>query len=339
MTKQFSKYLIRIITVIVTLAILFLADEILALKTEHGIKQAKYMYAQPKDSVDVVMLGSSHIHCDVNTALLWDEYGITAYNYSTAEQPLWITYYYLKEICKYQDPKVAVIDLYGPAHFKDDYQYSWLADSLFGYRFSLDKIAMMHASAEFDALGGYFPDFFNYHHRYDELTLDDFREPYKSRKEKAAYKGYTPYFNEQEQTEPELNETKSGGITVKSEIYLQKIIDFASENDIEIFFIVTPYITNSEDELVYNRIKEIAVSERIHFISSNYDYSVMDINFEEDFNDASHLNYSGSCKFSRYLAEELLQRFELSDHRGDSYYESWDRHSKEISELCRKNLK
>lgn len=52
----------------------------------------------------------------------------------------------------------------------------------------------------------------------------------------------------------------------------------------------------------------------------------MELDFAQDFNDASHLNYWGGCKFSDYLGEFLVARFELSDRRGQAGYESWDDH-------------
>lgn len=332
-----KKYIIRILLLICIVVSIYYCDILLSIKTTHGIKQAKYMYDQPKNTIDVVMLGSSHIHCDINTALLWEDYGIASYDYSAAEQPMWITYYYLKEICKTQQPKVAVIDLFGPARFKENYQYDWLADNLQGVRFSYNKLMMMKDSIEIDKLSNYFPSFFQYHNRYNQLTDEDINELSISKKERASFKGYTPYFEQEAQTEPEIVPVGSGGITPKSEIYLLKIIEYCNEHNIKLFFIVTPYITNDEDELVYNRIKEIAEDEGVEFNSTNYDYSEMGLDFSTDFNDPSHLNYTGSCKFTKYLADELLQRYDLPDHRGDIRYQSWEDHCESIKELVNAN--
>lgn len=293
------------------------------------------MYYQPKDSIDVVMLGSSHIHCDINTAKLWRDYGISAYDYSAAEQPLWMTYHYLVEICKTQKPKVAVLDLYGPAHFTDEYQYEWIQDNILGMRFSLNKLRMIFASAEPKRIPDYFPAFSYYHNRFDRLDEEDFNEILKSSKEKAAFKGYTPYFEKTVQTESEFETNEIGELTPKSEIYLLKIMDFCKRNDIELFFIVIPYVTEYGDELVYNRIREIANGDGTEFICSMDDYALMGLDFSTDFNDPSHLNYDGSCKFTDFLATKLLERCELEDHRGDPYYESWDRHVEEIDSMVR----
>lgn len=306
------------------------ADIILCPKTEHGIRQADMLYSQPENSIDVLFLGSSHIHYDVNTALLWDEYGIAAYDYSAAEQPLWITYHYLVEACKYQNPKVVVLDLYCPARFKEDYQYDFLETNLNGMRLSLNKLRMLLASCEIERIFEYFPDFVTYHSRYSELKISDFEYLVRTAKEQNSFKGFTAYFGITPMEKPVFDQPYSGGLTVKSEIYLQRIIDYCKDNDIELFLMVAPYMTTKEDETVYNRVHEIANYCGLEFQSTNFFYKEMEIDFEHDFNDESHLNYWGSCKFSRFLGQEIKDRFDIPDRRGDVYWESWDRHSREI---------
>ena len=327
-----KKSIIPFIFTLLLIAALVISDRVLCFKTEHGVRQARDFYAQPRNTIDVAFLGSSHIHCDINTALLWRDYGIAACDYSGADQPLWITYYYMEELLKYQSPKLVVLDLFVPAHFKSDYHYYWLEDNLCGMRFSLNKLRMLRECTESDQFWNYFPSFAVYHQRYSELTPEDWSYVTMTKKERAAFKGYTPYYNIDPLEEPALDQDKSGGLTLKSEIYLQKIISLAADHDIDLFFIVTPYITNSEDELTYNRIHEIAEQNGLEFNSTNYDYSVMGLDFETDFNDYSHLNYLGSCKFTDYLAKEMEKRYDLPDRRGDARWESWDRHVETINQ-------
>ncbi|WP_029231229.1 hypothetical protein [Butyrivibrio sp. VCB2006] len=327
MSKQkrnwLTKNLLRVFFVALTLFALWYFDEALCIKDDVGTNQTRAMYYQPRNSVDVAMLGSSHIHCDIDTGLLWHDYGIASIDYSAAEQPLWITYHYLKELCKYQSPKVVVLDLYSPALRKDDYQYDWIRPNIFGLRFSLNKLQMLSVSVEKDKLFDYFPDFAYYHGRLGDLTKEDFLYPFTKREKLTNFKGFTPYFNVNSQVQPVIEQEESGGLTLKSEIYLQKIIDYTKANDIELFLIVAPYVTNDSDELVYNRVKEIARMNEIGFNSTNYDYSEMGLDFATDFNDDSHLNYWGAQKFTRYLGNELKANYELPDRRGDSKYNSW----------------
>ena len=38
-------------------------NDILCVKSPHGVDQTRYLYKQPKDKIDVLFLGSSHVHC------------------------------------------------------------------------------------------------------------------------------------------------------------------------------------------------------------------------------------------------------------------------------------
>ena len=189
-----SKTALRLFFILLLLITLYLLSCVLKVKSGHGIDQQEGLYWQEENSIDVMFLGTSHVHCDINTGLLYDSYGITAYDYSGAEQPLWMTYYYLKELYRYQTPELVVLDLYGPARFKEDYQYSWISENIYGMRFSSNKLKMLLVSVEPGRIRDYFPSFAIYHNRYDSLSEDDFQSFFWNSEDKQAFKGYTPYF-------------------------------------------------------------------------------------------------------------------------------------------------
>ena len=312
------------------------ADRVLSFKTAHGIRQARDLYAQPKNSIDVVFMGSSHIHCDINTALLYEQYGITAYDYSAAEQPLWITYYYLQEVCKTQNPKLVVLDLYSPAAYLPDYQYTWLKDNLNGVRFSFNKLHMLYDACEPGDYKDYFPSMATYHARYKELTAEDWDYLTMSKEVRASFKGYTPYRSTASFETPQLKDSyaEESWMTDKSKEYLLKIIEYTRIHNIDLYLFVAPYVVKPEHEPIYWKIKEIAEEHDIPYRDFNYEYTDMGLDFTKHMNDDSHLNYNGSTLFTGYLANILTQTYDLPDHRGDAYYESWERHVQEIKELA-----
>lgn len=327
-----KKNLLRIGFAALLLATIYFCASILSIKSMHGVNQSDGLYWQPEEAIDVVMMGTSHVHCGINTGLLWEKYGIAAYDYSCAEQPLWMTYYYLKELYKYQTPKVIVLDVYAPARFKEDYQYDWMAENVYGMKFSLNKLEMLAASIEPQRLSQYFPNFAIYHSRYGDLEEEDFNSFFWDSQEKEAFKGYTPYWNRRPQRRVEVSEDRSDGLTDKSEKYLREIISYTKKKGSELVLVVTPYMMTADDKRTYNRIMEIAAKEGITFINYNEYYESIGLDFEEDFNDESHLNYWGSCKFTDYLGEFLSYYDEIPDRRGQEEYESWDDNARMIRE-------
>ncbi|MCR4635486.1 MAG: hypothetical protein K5754_04570 [Butyrivibrio sp.] len=321
---------IRLGFTIVFILIIINLDTLLSIKTYHGIMQSRAMYAQPEDTVDVVFMGSSHIHCDVNTALLWDDYGIAGYDYSAAEQPIWITYYYLKEFCKTQDPKLVVIDLYSIARFGDDFNEFWMPDNIYGMKFSLNKVDLMISSCNKEQINKYFPSFAGYHNRYSELEDKDYELLDIPEEDLAQFKGYNPYFDLNTVAPPETNITAKTPIPPKSKDYLQKIIDYTSAHDIELMLVVNPYPSTAEDEMVYNSIEEMAISNNIAYVNMNKSIDAIGLKADEHYNDDSHLNYQGSCVFSYYLGSYIKDNYVIEDHRGDENYETWDAFSDRV---------
>lgn len=327
-----NKIILRIIFVILMVITVYLISSVLSFKSPHGIDQLEGIYWQKPQTIDAVFMGTSHVHCGINTGLLWEKYGIASYDYSGAEQPLWMTYFYLKELYKYQTPKIVVVDMYAPARFKEDYQYDWISENIHGMRFSMNKLDMLRVSVEFHRLGQYFPSFAVYHGRYDDLGEEDFDSFFWNNKEQEAFKGYTPYWQVKPQIAPVIEETEAGGLTVKSEQYLQEMISLTREKGSRLILIAVPYVITSEDKRTYNRIEEIAMEEGIEFFDYNECYEEIGLDFAQDFNDESHLNYWGSCKFTAYLGAFLKESGDLPDHRGEEGYESWEENLRLIQE-------
>ena len=342
-TKSIIAIILSFAVIIGTLGI---SHILLIERSGHGIKQCLAMYKQPQNTVDVVMIGSSHVHCGINTAKLWKDYGIAGYDYSSAEQPLWISYHYLKEFCKYQEPKVVVLDFYSAAAFLDNYRdkYVFSDDQLYGFRFSLNKLQMMNVAfdGKIENWDRYFPAFAGFHDRYKNMELEDYKEAWTA--DYSSFKGYMPVFANYKSEKPVIGTDEMKAPSDKSAEYLRKIIDYTTENDIQLYITIVPYKVNTvmqegitqEEEYRYNWLENYIAgldgraSEMVRFDYTLKHLDDIGIDFESgrDIADGnSHLNYYGSIKFSEYLGENLRNTYGmklLPDHRGEDAYISWD---------------
>lgn len=315
-----------IITVLVFFTAIVICMKVLVLKSEDGIKQMESFYLQEEGTVDALLVGSSHIYCDVNTGVLWDEYGISAYDLGGAEQPYWNTYYFLKEALKYQTPKVIVLDVTIPGIRSVEYQPEvWSVTNLYGIRWNKNRIDATRASTEGDMIFNRIINPFNtMHTRYDELKKDDFIDENRS----INYKGFdmreavVPF-----EMQDMSDENEQLPITEKEEDYLRKIIDFTKEKKIPLLMVSVPFpVQNYENaQKIYNYEFAIAEEEGIAFIDFNKGYyDKIGLDFEKDFADEFHLNTTGNEKFTKYLGGYLKEQYKLADHRGDTKYSSWD---------------
>lgn len=84
----------------------------------------KDFYELEKNTVDVLIFGSSHAVSGINPQVIYDNYGITSYNLGSEEQSLVVTYFWLREALKYQSPKAIILDTYTLHKYVDAYVYN-----------------------------------------------------------------------------------------------------------------------------------------------------------------------------------------------------------------------
>ncbi len=319
--------------------VLLCANFVLKLKSIDGCYVAQMFYRQPPDTVDVVFIGSSHIYTDVNPAVLWEEFGMSAYDLAGSNQPLWNTYYYMKEAIEEQTPDLVVIDMYRAIEMGDVIDDARIAMNTMGLKYGENRTESILASVadEEDAMN-YILGIPVYHTKYESLTEDDFKR-YNGDPNGTDYKGFnencvsTTYF---ESFSDMSTITDTLPITKKSEEYLEKIIELAKETDTQLLLMVSPYQgIMPSDKMIYNRVREIAEEHGVAYVDFNDRYNEMGLSPMTDCAESSHLNYYGSEKFSLYLGRYLKNRYSIEDHRGDEAYRTWDRNAEHYTRIRR----
>ena len=310
--------------------LLWKLNDAFRLKQEDGIVPMELFYEQESGTIDVMFYGSSHTYSDINPAVLWDQEGISSYDLAGSLQPLWNTYYYMKESLKYQRPKVMVVELVRAIESREYIEEARTVTNTFGMKFSKNKIEAIRVSTP-DNLIPYLLGYPVYHSRYAELSRADFAA-YQGDPHGKASKGYYPlYVTKSYDSMADMSEvTESSDLAPKSEEYLRKIIALAKEEDIPLVFMISPYqgIVESE-QMIFNRCSEIAAEEGIPFLDFNQMYDELDLDPQTDMAEASHLNYRGTAKLSSYLASWLSEHYSLPDHRGDEQYASWEENAED----------
>ena len=72
---------------------------------------ARAFYGEPKDSLDVVVLGNSNAYSGYSPMYVWGKYGIPTYVAAEGGQNIVETLDILNEILSCQKPKVVVLDV------------------------------------------------------------------------------------------------------------------------------------------------------------------------------------------------------------------------------------
>lgn len=285
-----------------------------------------YLYDLPKDSLDVVYLGTSQFHMGITPLEIWKKYGITGANFTSSANRAWLAYYMLEEILKYQNPKVVVMDAALIRGGNNNVVGNRRIISQF--RFSPLKLEALYNCLELkgksiDEMINISSEFFAYHDRWDSLTQYDFADDVSSY---AYQKGYllsissTPHSNIDYE---EYHTPVIFKIEEQTKLYMEKIKKLCDEKEIEIM------VTKLPSEMwnpTYSKIVEDWADEnQALFLDMTQKKILRKMNFdlEKDYLDFNHINYSGAELVSDYLGSYLTENYEF-DEKSEKIEAAWD---------------
>ncbi|MDR2457859.1 MAG: hypothetical protein LBD41_05205 [Clostridiales Family XIII bacterium] len=335
---QISKVIIFIFLFLLTW---FYVDSVLKPKFSDGISNLIKFYRFPKQNIDVVFIGSSHVFLDINPAIIWQEKGIPTYVLGGSVQPFWNSYYYIKECLKYQSPKVIVLDVYAICYDMEYSDWSRIVKNNVGLKIGKDKIESIMVSAPKSKWADLILGLPSYHRRYNELTKRDFDGPYKISEDGDVYiNGYYAATGRCPQSCPDVTSVTSikEDLPYKQHKYLNKIINLAKLKNIDLLLVVTPYILSPQEQKIFNLVDRLAKENNIKFINYNLQYNELSLDFSTDFLDLSHLNIYGSTKVSKHIANFLATEYRLEDKRQNPKYAQWNKWAKAVEKEVRGKL-
>lgn len=328
--------IIKIVRIgIFAFALIFVLKQVssaLSFKYGDGILGIQKLYAMEENSIDVLALGSSHAFEDINTGVLFDSYGIAAYVLAGSVQPYWNTYYYLTEALKTQAPRLIILEAYASTFDFEYSDHSRIIKNNLGIECFDTLYESLKVSSPVEDFDDYLLNYRLWHSRYSELNESDFSSYYHTPLYQY-YMGFGINFATTSlEAPPAANIVDTLKLNGKTEEYYRKIIELCISRNIPLLIIASPYGVTENEQKQINQAELIAKEYEIDFINFNninY-YSLMNLDFATDFADRDHLNYIGNVKYTNYLAGIIQEKYDLPDRRGNSDYEAWTLHSKDI---------
>lgn len=327
-----KKIIFKVSLFIIIFSIIFSEiNNVFLYKSGHRSKLYQGLYTKIEDDYDVLLMGSSHMNGGINPNILWNEYGITSFNYATGGQPIDVTYYLLKEALKTNDTKVVVLDVYYlglTSEFGEEGYIRYVLDNM---KFSKNKIEAVMNCTPKDEWLYYLIPFFKYHSRWKELSESDYRENFEggyytkgfgASQEKYGKENMTVLLNEGEAEIPE-----------KTKEFLYKFIQLSKEENFELILVNMPYDYTSttgmpnwitDHEKMYNTVEKIAIENNIPFINYNNYLEDIGFDFKEDMYNIGHLNVYGSAKVTLDLGDFIINNYDLGDKREYENYIHWN---------------
>ena len=210
-------------------------------------------YQIKKNTVDVLGLGSSRAASAFDPQVLYDEYGIRAYNLGIEQQSMAMSYFWLKEALRYQNPKVVLVHttfLFDTKRPVLNASEGCVRRALDWMRWSPVKWEAIHdicAQVPDQELISYLFPYYIYHSRWNELTDEDYDLSFLLAKNATA-KGFVPLRTSSgNQKYAPYDASENDEVTESDPVmeeYLDKIIDLCQERGIEVLLYDTPCSTN-----------------------------------------------------------------------------------------------
>lgn len=329
MKKTSGQIFGTILFLLIGLSIFTYISNIFRAKTISSIDMVHSLYQEERDTIDVLVLGSSHGYSSIQPNLLWHEYGITTFCMCSPGQLVPSSYYLLQEALKYQKPKIVLFESY---YMRTNLRHNanWrLRKAIDGVRMSKLKMqALEDILPSADEMGmkerlPYYIPFLLYHSRWNDLRDYDFHAS-------SAYLKGSIYnrkvFPMDDPGVPDVTRK----IPKVSLSYFEKIRQICEKNGIQLVVFAAPFGCSEKRKSAYekcvgvnNTLETYLSEENIPFL---YYQKIPEagIDFSTDFRSRGHMNTNGAEKLSRHLGAYLSQQFDLEDHRQDPAYGSWD---------------
>lgn len=281
-------------------------------------------YEEEKNTLDIIYIGSSNVDQHFNSVLAYHLYGFTTGMMSTGTQPFVATKYLIEESRKTQKPYLYVIDLIkSQDEFVIDLSYDAIREVTDAMKFSKNRIdtinyVLKNYETDKSEYVNYYFSYLKYHNSWKYIYIDN------TIKDRVYKGGYNVGSFEKEPQQEIIWNNEINEILPKNKEALMDLINYIKETDINVLFVVPKInlIFTPDQERINGAVK-ILEENGLPVINFNK-VTDLNIDYENDFYEAAHLNIYGATKYTLYFSKYLKQHYNLPDHRSNESYLSWD---------------
>ena len=294
-------------------------------RIDNNTMRMEAFYLEEKNTVDAVLIGASDVYAGYSAPYAYEKYGYTSYPYATQASPANIVLPQIKEVLKYQNPKMVIVEI-NAFLYKDDEQPNEASARMFADNVPRDDIwrdYLKDAIPEDKQIEYYLP-IIKYHSSWNEY-------PWKlkyltaeiglKKNGYSLFRGYKTVANEFHPDSKVYNDQlkdndKTLPLAVNGERYLRQTLEYLKENDIHnVVFTRFPHIVRQRDYARFkrgNRAGEIIESYGYDFVNMER-YALRDgFDVNKDYYNWDHLNVYGSEKVTDYIANMLQTKYGIT---------------------------
>lgn len=276
--------------------------------SEDGFDAIEAFHSLEDDSVEVMIFGSSHAWKGCDAKLMYEKYGINAYNYACNWQAINTSTLFVRDALRTQTPKVVCIEtgkvgaIFNNANMDGQVYYTRGMDFFPG---KWEYLYQCLGRRPDRWLSYFFPIFMfhdNWSHVYVENWIDQGSERF------VQSRGYFAINNIFPCEIPDYSQDTQESVGESGIAELEKMIEACREKNVEVILYTCPY---AGDYPYSDSLKEFAEKYDCTYINLFEHLDEMEFDGQTDMNDGEHVNASGAAKVASYLSEYILENYEL----------------------------
>lgn len=321
-----KRVLAIVIFFLMTFAVLGVTQEILKAKfVQDSTAIVDGFYAEKKNDIDVLFLGSSNCFCTIDPLVLYEEYGIASYNFASSSQSMDISLLYLKEALKRQKPKVVALEVnYIVGQNVSDLGEDSILWGLTDMPLTFDKLECLYqmlGKVDEEYISYVFP-LLRYHERWKEISKQDYIYPTE---EKTNWNKGFLRTNEISGEAVDLSaytEEGSAWLDEHAVECLNEMIEICKKEEISFVLFKSP--KEGWYQYFSTEIASVVEEKGIELLDYNGLAQEVGLDSAVDFRDSHHLNNQGASKVSSHMGAYLKEHYDIPDRRKDENDNSWD---------------
>jgi len=359
--EYFYKFIKVFLFLFLLLILLFQISYILRppiISNEEKVNLLSY-YQEPKDTLDMLFIGSSDVIVYWMPYKAYEEIGITSFAYGRSAIRATMFDALLDEVLNTQTPSLVVVGLRTILETDEtiaEVSIRNVTDVLPFTSFSRwkmitdnkDKIVLTDNSIEKNGTGqpekgilSLFPFYFDimkYHENWHTITKSSFTKITSENSSKT--KGFLFKTDKAAQIRDENipKNSDTSPLNENSEKTIINLMKKAEEKNFDLLFVLVPYCETKGARMKYNEAKRIIENFGGKCIDFNEYFDEIGLDTTEDFYNSRHINILGAEKFTSYFTDYLIENYNLPDHRGEKKYQNWAMNLIDWKELENKNI-
>lgn len=284
--------------------------------------------------IDVVYIGGSAAHRYFQPLKAWNDFHFTSWMYSNSNMQAEGIKYYIEESRKSKEAQLYVVDLrpfqyYGDSYF-EPYREQGLRNGADSMDIGINRLCYVHQAMNnmnktYEERVPFYIDICKYHSNYEALKTPANWMYIHNKSENLPYKGYETLLTYTPFDEPsDFYTEEKNPLEPEAQAILEDLINYASDEEIEILFVVCPYVITRNDEMLYNTMCDYITNSGMGYLDTNLYYEEMGLNFETDFYDKFHVNCLGAEKYTEFLARYIVDNYIIENKMKQSQIDKWN---------------